>query len=351
MTPGQFRTAYIHKLLSVIEQQGIDVEPFYRLIGLTPERVRDRMETSRQDYEKVQFQVIDDVDLPGLGLFLGASVNLSDLSLAGLAFMFSSDLERGIKRWTRFQELTDPPHNYRFYRGEAQSILRANINLEPFQANIKRNRFAIEESLSEWMKAGELFDRPYGWFSEIHLNYPKPDYANLYEAHFNCPVKFDQPNTQFLFSSKYLNAPMRHGDEDIAQILEFKCAALIKASRGQDELVYTIRTILMRDPEKYKHIGEIASVLNVSERTLRRRLTELGTTFKDIAFNYRMTLACEYLVSTDLPISAVSYMVGYSDTANFFRAFRQHADMTPDQYRIGHAKSYCQVDDKENSNQ
>lgn len=345
MTPGQFRTAYIHKLLSVVQKQGIAVDEFYRSIGLTTARISDRMETSRQDYEKIHFSVIDEVDLPGLGLILGAGVNLSDLSLAGLAFMFSSDLERGIKRWTQFQELTDPPHRYQFYRGAETSTLRATINLEPFQANLRRTRFAIEESLSEWFVAGELFDRPEGWFSEIHLAYPKPDYSDLYQEQFHCPVKFDQPHTQFLFPSQYLQRPMSHGDEDIAQILEFKCAALIKASRGQDELVYTIRTILMRDPEKYKHIGEVAGVLNVSERTLRRRLTELGTTFKEIAFNYRMTLACEYLVATDLPISAVSIMVGYSDTANFFRAFRQHIDMTPDQYRCAHAKSYCALED------
>ena len=56
-----------------------------------------------------------------------------------------------------------------------------------------------------------------------------------------------------------------------------------------------------------------------------------------------MSLACEYLISTNLPISAVSIMVGYSDTANFFRAFRQHADMTPDQYRSAHKKSYCDL--------
>lgn len=341
MTPGQFRTRYIHKLLSEVQKQGVDVDPFYRSIGLTPELILSKTETSRQDYEKIHFKVIDEVDVPGLGLNIGSKVNLTDLSLAGLAFMFSSDVERGIKRWTQFQELTDPPFSYRFYRSSSESMLRANINLKPFQENIKRTRFAIEESLAEWSLIGEMFDKPEGWFSEIHLEYPKPDYGHIYEDKFNCPVKFDQPHTQFLFPTEYLQLPMRLGDEDIAQILEFKCSALIKSSRAQDELIYTIRTMLMRDPEKYKNIGEVARTLNISERTLRRRLTDLDTTFKEIAFNYRMSLACEYLISTNLPISAVSIMVGYSDTANFFRAFRQHADMTPDQYRSAHAKSYC----------
>lgn len=333
MTPGKFRTRYIYKLLCLIQEQGFDVSSFYESIELTPQKVRQQVETSRQQYEKIHFDIIDQIDIPGLGLVVGSRITLTDLSLAGLAFMFSSDLEKGIKRWIRFQELSDPPHTYVFYQNDDQSIIRATPHLTLFQETVQRTRFAIEESLAEWSAIGEMFGRPFGWFDEVHLSYPEPNYSDLYDQQLKCPIKFNQPCCQFIFSSELLSLPMRLGDKDIAQILEFKCAALIKSSRGQDELVYTIQTILMSDSEKYIHIGEVANALNVSERTLRRRLTAQGTTFKDIAFNYRMNMASEYLLSTKLPISTVSDMVGYSDTANFFRAFRQFTDMTPDQYR------------------
>ncbi len=333
MTPGKFRTRYIYKLLCIIQEQGYDVSSYYTSIDLTREQVRQQVETSREQYEKIHFDIIDQVDIPGLGLVVGSKINLTELSLAGLAFMFSSRLEKGIKRWIRFQELSDPPHKYFFLRSGNQSMIRATPHLTPFQETLQRNRFAIEESMSEWYAIGEMFERPFGWFDEVHLSYPKPNYAALYEEYFNCPIKFNQPHTQFTFSSRLLDLPLRLGDEDIAQMLAFKCVALIKSSRAQDELVYTIQMILMSDPKQYKSIGEVAQELNVSERTLRRRLTALGTTFKDVAFNYRMRLASEYLLSTSLRISAVSIMVGYSDTANFFRAFRQYSNMTPDQYR------------------
>lgn len=333
MTPGKFRTRYIYKLLCLVQEQGYEVSNFYESINLTPKLIREQVETSRQQYEKIHFDIIDQVDIPGLGMVVGSKINLTELSLAGLAFMFSSVLEKGIKRWIKFQELSDPPFRYEFHLGSEQSLIRATPHLTPFQETLQRTRFAIEESMAEFNAIGEMFDRPYGWFDEIHLSYPEPGYSELYEKYFHCPVKFNQPYNQFLFSSNLLKRPMRIGDEDIAQILEFKCAVLIKSTRVQDELVYTIQSILMSDPEKYKSISDVANALNVSERTLRRRLTTLGTTFKDISFNYRMNLATEYLLSTDLPISAISVMVGYSDTANFFRAFRRHSDMTPDEYR------------------
>lgn len=333
MTPGKFRTRYIYKLLCLVHEQGYDVSSFYESVNLTRKQIREQVETSRQQYEKIHFDVIDQIDIPGLGIVVGSKINLTELSLAGLVFMFSSDLEKGIKRWIKFQELSDPPFRYQFHRSNEQSLIRATPHLTPFQETLPRTRFAIEESMAEFNEIGEMFDKPHGWFDEIHVSYPEPGYSDLYEKYFHCPVKFNQPYNQFLFSSNLLQRPMRVGDEDIAQILEFKCSALIKSTRVQDELVYTIQTILMSDPEKYKSITEVANALNVSERTLRRRLTTLGTTFKDIAFNYRMNLASEYLLSTELPISAISIMVGYSDTANFFRAFRQFSDMTPDQYR------------------
>ena len=340
MTPGKFRTQYIYKLLCLVQEQGYDVSKFYKSINLTHQQIRDHVETSRQQYEKIHFDVIDEVDIPNLGMVVGSKISLTDLSLAGLAFMFSANLELGIKRWIKFQELSDPPFRFQFHRSAEQSLIRATPHLNPFQETLKRTRFAIEESLAEWFTIGEMFDRAFGWFDEVHLSYPKPDYANLYTNHFQCPIKFNQPYTQFIFSSKLLDRRMRLGDEDIAQILEFKCSALIKSTRVKDELVYTVQTILMSDPEKYKNIGEVANTLNVSERTLRRRLTTLGTTFKEVAYNYRMNLAREYMLSTELTISAISLMVGYSDTANFFREFRQFSDMTPDQYRhAAHAVS------------
>ena len=89
----------------------------------------------------------------------------------------------------------------------------------------------------------------------------------------------------------------------------------------------------MKKPEDHTCIQEMASALHVSERTLRRRLLKLETTFKDVVIECRMDMAKTYLTSTDLPISAISEMVGYSDTANFHRAFRKKMLLTPDQFR------------------
>ena len=90
MTPGKFRTRYIYKLLCLVQEQGYEVSNFYESINLTPKLIREQVETSRQQYEKIHFDIIDQVDIPGLGMVVGSKINLTELSLAGLAFMFSS---------------------------------------------------------------------------------------------------------------------------------------------------------------------------------------------------------------------------------------------------------------------
>ncbi len=92
MTPGQYRTRYLNNLLCLVQEQGVDTSEFAKEIGFSLEQVRERKETSRSDYESVYFAIIDHVNIPGLGIEIGRRIEPLDLSLPGLALLFSSDL-------------------------------------------------------------------------------------------------------------------------------------------------------------------------------------------------------------------------------------------------------------------
>ena len=211
--------------------------------------------------------------------------------------------------------------------------MRAAVLLHQFMKSDARMRFAIEEAFTEWSYVGRLLDKSRQWFSQVRMTYSAPAYAERYEEVFGCPILYDQPYNEFLLPAEYLDLTFDTGSEDVAQLYEHKCASILQGSRNYDELIYRIRELVMKKPEDHTCIQEMASALHVSERTLRRRLLKLETTFKDVVIECRMDMAKTYLTSTDLPISAISEMVGYSDTANFHRAFRKKMLLTPDQFR------------------
>ena len=78
---------------------------------------------------------------------------------------------------------------------------------------------------------------------------------------------------------------------------------------------------------------QIAVSVNVSERTLRRKLTEEGTSFQEIKDKLRKNMAIYYLSQPDIPISTITNKLGFSEPAAFTRAFKQWTGQTPSLYR------------------
>jgi AraC-like DNA-binding protein len=73
--------------------------------------------------------------------------------------------------------------------------------------------------------------------------------------------------------------------------------------------------------------------MNLSERSLRRRLAGESTSYRQILDQVRETLARAYLSDTDLRVEDIAERLGYSDAANFSHAFRRWTGTAPGRYR------------------
>ena len=77
----------------------------------------------------------------------------------------------------------------------------------------------------------------------------------------------------------------------------------------------------------------MAKLLNTSERTLKRRLSEEGTTFRSLLMEARYAMAKELLESNQLPVSAIAERLGFSDPSSFSQAFKRWHGCAPQSYR------------------
>jgi len=78
----------------------------------------------------------------------------------------------------------------------------------------------------------------------------------------------------------------------------------------------------------------VALIVNLSERSLQRRLAEAGTTFQQLRDRVRADIALKYLRQSNLRAGQVSEILGYSEPAAFSRAFRRQHGFTPRQARV-----------------
>ena len=78
---------------------------------------------------------------------------------------------------------------------------------------------------------------------------------------------------------------------------------------------------------------KIASDVHLSPRSLQRKLSELGTSYKVLLDDIRKDLAQHYLRESDRSIGEVTYLLGFSEPSNFARSFKRWTGVTPQEYQ------------------
>ena len=110
------------------------------------------------------------------------------------------------------------------------------------------------------------------------------------------------------------------------------CARLrsdARAATSQPQLIATVHQLLATSEHRLLRIEQLAAMLNLSSRTLERRLNALGCCYRDIVEDWRRQRAHDLLRTTTLSIADISDRLGYSEPANFGRAVRRWFNVSP----------------------
>jgi AraC-like DNA-binding protein len=114
---------------------------------------------------------------------------------------------------------------------------------------------------------------------------------------------------------------------------EKECKRVHLRLKEQGTTLDKIRQELLYQDEGIPSLEQIALRLNVSPRTLRRRLTAEGTSYKILVNDMRKGKALDLLNTTNYSIEKIAIELGYSDVPNFYHAFKSWTGKTPSEYR------------------
>ena len=137
-----------------------------------------------------------------------------------------------------------------------------------------------------------------------------------------------------MFPAHFLQRQVKQNEAALTSFMQRCPLELFRQYQSDYSLSTELRRILARHiSENALTINECASQLHMTSRTLMRKLKDEGTSFQLLKDIVRRDKAIQLLVQTELPVSAVSERVGYSDSAVFTRAFRTWTGCSPRQYR------------------
>lgn len=80
-------------------------------------------------------------------------------------------------------------------------------------------------------------------------------------------------------------------------------------------------------------VEQVAVALSMSVRTLQRRLTEAGLSFRDLLDDARRAVALRELAETDHSLAEIAHRLGFNDVSAFSRAVRRWFARTPQNVR------------------
>ena len=133
--------------------------------------------------------------------------------------------------------------------------------------------------------------------------------------------------------------PLAGADRTLAKILEASAASQIVALPAAPSFLGDLRRAVADDISGGPPgIDVVARRLGMSDRTLQRRLQDLGASYREVLDEVRRDLALELMRDGELSISEVAARLGYSEASAFRRSFRRWTESSPRRFRAGHER-------------
>lgn len=155
------------------------------------------------------------------------------------------------------------------------------------------------------------------------------------EEFFRAPLQFNCPQNAIYYDKKILDFPQLHVSTQIYDSAKNEADRFLSDfSWESDVFTLGLYSLLRRKlPTANYSVKQIAASLNMSTRTLQRRLEARGTNFQHFLQQVKASLALRYLLDKNLNILEVAMLLGYSDSAAFSTAFKSWHGCTPREFR------------------
>lgn len=163
----------------------------------------------------------------------------------------------------------------------------------------------------------------------VYFAFEQPPHAKLAQRLFACEVHYGSAWTGLELPIEQLDRRLRNGNLQHLQEAERLCQSeMIKLSHRQD-LSIRVKRLMLEKQGRFPSLEVCARLLNLTSRTLHRRLKSEGTSFREILEEVRHRLAVEYIAAEKLTLQEVAYVLGYDDLSTFRRAFKRWEGMSP----------------------
>lgn len=314
-----------------LRERGIDTQAMVLEAGLDPARIELPGErfplTSTTLLWKMAVRETGD---ESLGLWVSKHSNHTTFHALGYAFMASKTLLEALERVVRFNEMVSDAAEVALHRNSHS--IRIQWKLRP--GDLRPADEAVEALIAAILRACRKLGGKDFCPLKVNLVRPVPANEQPFHSFFRCELAFSAPAYALEFRPQDLESTLPWANDDLARSND-RVAEEYLSQLEMGGVVTRLRTLFVRDlPSGVRSHNDYAKVLGMSGRSLQRKLSDEGVSFNQVLNETRCKLAKSYLASPHrLSLTEIAFLLGFSDTSSFSRAFNRWTGKAPSEYQ------------------
>lgn len=339
LSSASIPAAYVQILLEIMQAKGFATAPILHKsrIGNQAFGQPDGRISARQ-WSRLVLVCLSLAGDSGLGYANGLGLRATSHGALGFALLSSANIGKALQLTRMFFGMRLPHYRIDIQQQgelalvalqEVHPVMDANAE----QASLLRRFFHETLLIGMVHSCISLSGQPLEQL-EIGVDWPEP----IYHAHFanQLPtMRFNQENNQIRMPASYLDIALPLADPMAFQQALAQCELeRLRFSHGISDILQRVKSELVLLPyQGYPTLEQIAEKLDMSGRTLKRRLQEVGCSFLQVLDEVKQQDAIRLLAHAGLDIQQVASTLGYENPTNFSRAFKKWTGNTPSDHK------------------
>jgi AraC-like DNA-binding protein len=262
------------------------------------------------------------------GLSWGERSSMIQFDLASLMVGSAPTLRAGLEGLLRFQEILGDRPELLFGEGADTAQLR----FEPYALSERAVRVRAELAVRGFWRLLELADPTTRERMRAYFAYARPAHGAEYDWRFSGRATFDHSFTALEFPRTTLDRPLPRNPA-LFEVLDKQASQVRSRVLSESSLRERIKQQLLRTLPEVPEMAAAASAMGMSERSLRRRLGDEGSSYSQLLEDAKLDLARELLAARERPIKQIALELGFADVSSFHRAFKRWTGQTPAEFR------------------
>ena len=312
-----------------IESYGLDPGPYFARHGVDlhmPPDPQARFPT--EVFDQVRAAVIEDLGIETFGLRIAEFLHPSHFGALGYAWLASSSLRSALNRLSNYIKLFNEDSQVLVKEVGHALLISDHISSKSMNYAARDDTsLAILVQLCRFNCGNEF--KP----DNVLIRHKEPADPQPWFEFFGCPVHFNAPVNQFQVSLEIADRKLSSANSRLALINDQLIARDIAKLETRD-VIAKVRAVITGHlasgsiKEEY-----VANAIQMTVRTMHRKLSGHGTNFSAELAQVREDLARRYLADSGLTLIEIAFLLGFSQASSFSRAYLKWTGEPPSETR------------------